>query len=107
MYLELKKVRVEKYPYYPSRMACLYVSKTLEEAEEWFDYFISLGRPTFQIVKLKIIGNAEKCFDGRLTEKENLDFAEKYWENKRVDESSIIEMLVDGDIEVVDIIKEI
>ena len=49
-------------------MACLYVSKTLEEAEEWFDYFISLGRPTFQIVKLKIIGNvfcgdAEKCFD--------------------------------------------
>jgi len=52
-------------------MACLYVSKTLEEAEEWFDYFISLGRPTFQIVKLKIIGNvfcgdAEKCFDGRL-----------------------------------------
>ncbi len=112
MYLKLKKVGAEKYPYYPSKMACLYVSKTLEEAEKWFDYFISLGRPTFQIVKLKIIGNvfcgnAEKCFDGRLTEKENLDFAEKYWENKRVDESSIIEMLVDGDIEVVDIIKEI
>ena len=103
---------MEKYPYYPSRMACFHVSKTLEEAEKWFDYFISLGSPTFQIVKLKIIGNvfcadAEKCFAGRLTEKENLDFAEKYWENKRVDESSIIEMLVDGDIEVVDIIKEI
>lgn len=51
--LALEKVRVYKYPNYPSRMACLYVSKTLKEAEKWFDYFISLGRPTFQIVKLK------------------------------------------------------
>ena len=110
--MALEKVRVEKYPCYPSRMACLYVSKTLEEAEKWFDYFISLGRPTFQIVKLKINGNvfygdAEKCFDGNLTEKENLILAEKYWENKDFNESSIIEILVDGDIEVVEIIKEI
>ena len=39
--LALEKVRVEKYPNYPSRMACLYVSKTLEEAEKRFDYFTS------------------------------------------------------------------
>lgn len=93
-------------------MACLYVSKTLEEAEKWFDYFISLGRPTFQIVKLKVncnvfYGDAGKCFDSKLTEKENLILAEKYWDNKDFDESSIIEMLVDGDIEVVEIVKEI
>lgn len=50
--LVLEKVRVEKYPNYPSRMACLYVSKTLEGAEKWFDYFVSLDIPTFQIVKL-------------------------------------------------------
>lgn len=106
--MALEKVRVKKYPDYPSRMACLYVSKTLEEAESWFDYFVSLGRPTYQIVKLKINGNvfygdAEKCFDGRLNENENLTLAEKYWKNEN--EPSIMEMLVDGDIEVVDILK--
>lgn len=92
-------------------MACLYVSKTLEEAEKWFDYFVSLGRPTFQIVKLKVnghvfCGDATKCFDGKLTEIDNLALAEKYWENNTFDNSSIIEMLVDGNIEVVEILKE-
>jgi len=106
----LEQVRVEKYPNYPSRMACLYVSKTLEEAEKWLDYFVSLGRPTFQIVKLQVNGNmfygdAENCFDGKLSEKENLILAEKYWKNEDFNESSIIEMLVDGDIEVVEIVK--
>ncbi len=110
--LALEKVRVDKYFFYPSRMSCLYVSKTLQEAEIWFDYFVGLGRPTFQIVKLKVNGNvfygdATKCFDGKLTEKENLILAEKYWDNKDFDETSILEMLVDGDIEVVEIVKEI
>lgn len=110
--LALEKVRLRKHPSYPSRMACLYVSKTLEEAKKWFDYFVNLGRPTFQIVKLRVNGNvfygdAEKCFDGKLTEIENLSLAEKYWENKTFDNSSIIEMLVDGDIEVIEIVKEI
>lgn len=109
--LALEKIRAEKYPNYPSRMACLYVSETIEEAEKWFDYFLSLGRPTFQIVKLKIEGNvfygdAEKCFDGRLTEEENLILAEKYWSNSDFNRSSIKEMLVDGDIEVVEILKD-
>lgn len=109
--LALEKVRLRKYPNYPSRMACLYVSKTLEEAEKWFDYFVSLDRPTLQIVKLKVNGNmfygdATKCFDGRLTKKENFILAEKYWENKDFDEASIAEMLVDGNIEVVEIVKE-
>lgn len=108
--LALEQVRVEKYPNYPSRMACLYVSKTLEEAEKWLDYFVSLGRPTFQIVKLQVNGNmfygdAENCFDGKLSEKGNLILAEKYWKNEDFNESSIIEMLVDGDIEVVEIVK--
>lgn len=110
--LALEKIRVDQYPEYPSRMACLYVSKTVQEAEKWFEYFVSLGRPTFQIVKLKVDGNvflgdAEKCFDGRLTEEENLILAEKYWENKDFDESSVIEMLVDGNLEVVEIVKKI
>lgn len=110
--LALEKIRSEKYPDYPSRMACLYVSETLNEANKWFEYFVGLGRPIYQIVKLKVNGNvfygdAEKCFDGKLTEKENLILAKKYWENKTLNENSIIEMLVDGDIEVIEIIKEI
>lgn len=110
--LALEKIRVNKYPNYPSRMACLYVSKTLKEAENWLDYFVSLGRPTFQIVKLKIKGNvfygdAEKCFDGKITEKENLTLAEKYWKNTDFNDESILEMLVDGDIKVVEIVKEL
>ncbi len=40
-------------------------------------------------------------------EQENLILAEKYWENKDFNDSLIMEMLVDGDIEVVEIIKEI
>ncbi len=110
--LALEKVRIAKYPDCPSRMACLYVSKTLEEAENWFNYFIDLGRPTFQIVKLGFDGNvflgdAEKCFDSKLTEEENLSLAERYWENKDFDKDSILEMLVDGNIEVVEIVKEL
>lgn len=108
--LALEKVRANKFPNYPSRMACLYVSKTLKEAEKWFDYFISLGRPTFQIVKLKVNGNvfygdAENCFDARLNEQENLMLAEQYWSNKSFNNNSIIEILVDGDIKVVEILK--
>lgn len=41
----LEKVRKEKYPQYPSRLAALYVSRTYEESERWADYFARLGRP--------------------------------------------------------------
>ncbi|MCC8074243.1 MAG: HAD-IA family hydrolase [Clostridiales bacterium] len=110
--LALEKIRLNKYPNYPSRMACLYVSKTIEDAEKWFKYFVSINRPTFQIVKLKVNGNvfygdAEKCFDGKLTERENLILAEMYWENKNFDKTSIVEILVDGDIEVIKIVNEV
>ncbi|QSX05928.1 DUF2441 domain-containing protein [Sedimentibacter sp. zth1] len=112
--LALEEVRKKKYPTYPSRMACLYVSNNLEEAEKWSELFIDWGRPTYQIVKLKIhgncfIGDANNCFDGLLEKKENLILAEGYWENKpnEYDEEPIIEMLVDGDIEIIEIVKEI
>lgn len=79
--LALEEVRREKYPDYPSRMGCLYVSETLRESQNWADYFISLGRPTFQIVKVKVTGNrfvgdAAKCFDGSPRRDENLLLAE-------------------------------
>ena len=40
-------------------------------------------------------------------EKENLILSEKYWKNADFNENSIIEILVDGDIEVIEIVKEL
>lgn len=111
--LALEEVRAEKYPHYPSRMGCLYVSETLQESRNWAEYFIGLGRPTFSIVKVKVtgkhfIGDATKCFDGTVRKEENLRMAEKYWENgpNPPEEPPIHEYLVSGDIEIVEIIQE-
>ena len=111
--LALEEVRQKDYPQYPSRMSCLYVSKTLEEAERWGEFFASIGRPTYHIVKLEIkgnrfIGDATKCFKGQTDKEENLRLARVYWESQQDDiENEICEMLVDGQITVVEIVKEI
>lgn len=54
--LALEEIRQKKYPMYPSRMSCLYVSKTFKEAENWGEFFSKIGRPTYHIVKLAIYG---------------------------------------------------
>lgn len=112
--LALEKVRKERYPQYPSRMASLYVSKTYEEAERWGEYFVRLGRPTYGIAKIKVdgncfIGDAYKCFDGTSSEEDNLRRAQLYWANgeNKDGHEPIVEILVDGDIEIVDIVKVI
>ena len=111
--LAMEEVRREKYPQYPSRMACLYVSRELEESHRWGEFFARIGRPTYAIVELKItgrvfVGNACNCFDGTPDKAENLAKAERYWENQpNTEDGEIWEMLADGDIEVVRIVKEI
>ena len=112
--LALEKIRKEKYPQYPSRMAALYVSETFKEAEQWGDYFASLGRTVYGIAKISVkgkcyYGDAYKCFDGTISEKVNLRLAEIYWENGPNDDGKdrIVEILVDGDIEFVEIVKVI
>lgn len=112
--LALEEIRQKKYPQFPSRMGCLYVSQTLEEAEKWGDFFVQIGRPTYHIVKLDIkgncfIGDATKCFKGQLSKKANLMLAETYWESEADAENqqAICEMLVNGEITVVEIVKEI
>ena len=112
--LALEEVRRAKYPEYPSRMQCLYVSKIFEEADNWGKYFAEIGRPTYCIVKLDIngrcfIGDAAKCFDGSPYRQENIRMAEIYWANEpcETDEPTIDEMLVDGEITVTEIVKEI
>ena len=95
-------------------MGCLYVSKSLEEAENWGKFFAEIGRPTYCIVKLDIKGNcfmgdATKCFKGQLSKEENLRLAETYWESEvdKENQQSICEMLVNGQITVIEIVKEI
>lgn len=112
--LALEEVRRNNYPFYPSRMSCLYVSKTYEEAERWGDFFAHIGRPTYSIVELDVngnyfVGDATKCFDGQTDKAANLELAKKYWETSQTENSKneVSEMLVDGEITVVAIIKEI
>ena len=112
--LALEKVRKEKYPEYPSRMASLYVSGSYEEAERWGDYFAKLGRPTYGIAEVRVTGrifegDAYKCFNGCADEKENLRMAEIYWQNGANEDGRepIVEILADGDIEIVEVVKVI
>lgn len=108
--LALEEVRKAEFPGVPSRLACLYVSETLEEAERWFEFFSGI-RPTFQIVKIRVngrvfCGDAELCFDGTPDREENLRLARKYWQAENVEKAAIREILADGELEVLEILKE-
>jgi hypothetical protein len=111
--LALEEIRKNKYPDYPSRLSSLYVSNTLEESEKWYDYFVNLGRPTFQIVKVSVdgnsfIGDACNCFDGTINMNYNLEQAEIYWQarDNTKGKEPIYETIVDGKIKVIEIVKE-
>lgn len=111
--LAIEEIRKEKYPEYPSRLASLYVSKTLEEAEKWYNLFIEWGRPTYSIVKVSVdgnifVGDAYNCFDGTIDKKKNLELAENYWKYKTNQEGKepIVEILASGKIKVIEIVKE-
>lgn len=109
--LELEQARKQSYPRYPSRLAALYVSSTMEEAQRWAAYFVGLGRSVYGVARIKadgncFIGDASKCFDGTVEESQNLKMAEIYWRNApHPDEREPIpEILVDGEILIEDII---
>ena len=109
----MEELRKEKYPNYPSRLASLYVSNTLDEAEKWYNLFIELGRPTYSIVKVEVngniyVGDANNCFDGTIDKNKNLELAEIYQKHKENLEGKepIVEILASGKIKVIEIVKE-
>lgn len=109
--LAMEEVRQKEFPQYPSRMACLYVSEEEASARQWKDYFASLGRPVFGVAKLEVngrcfVGDAANCFDGVTDQQQNLRLARHYWQNLPNDENRppIRELLVDGDIRVLEIL---
>lgn len=111
--LALEQVRREKYPDLPSRMGCLYASFSLEEAEKWASLFVQWGRPTYHIVKLEVdtwfVGDAWNCFAATTSQQENLELAERYWQNlpNAQGEPPMQELLVAGQVRVIEIVQEI
>jgi len=107
--LAMEQMRREQFPQYPSRMACLYTSRTLEEAKSWAGFFRSLGRKVYSIVLLEVDGrvfdaDACNCFDG-IGDESDLANALLYWQNAPTDKP-VIETIIDGTITVKEIISE-
>lgn len=112
--LALEKIRKEKFPMYPSRMACLYVSLNVEDAIKWADLFKNYyNREVYSVVKLIVSGNiftgyADNCWQKDLPKSEHLIRAEKYWRNDEPiqGDKTTCETIVSGKIQVVEILKE-
>jgi len=107
--LALEQVRQAEYPHYPSRMACLYTSRSLNEAKKWADFFQKSGRKVYSIVKLRVDGSvfdadACNCFDGTENVADNLEKARHYWAMGSQTPKPVIETLVSGNIIVDEII---
>ena len=66
----VEMVRLQEFPEYPSRLSCLYVAKSYEDALKWRALFDSYNREVLQIVKLRVIGSSFEG-DGNLLPKED------------------------------------
>ncbi|MFK4291425.1 DUF2441 domain-containing protein [Bacillus mycoides] len=106
----VEMVRLQEFPEYPSRLSCLYASKSYEDALKWKALFDSYNRDVLQIVKLRVIGSSFEG-DGNLLPKEDgIPFAQKmeqareYWKGNVRNE--LPELLINGRIEVVEIIDD-
>ena len=103
-------VRLQEFPQYPSRLSCLYATKSYEDVLKWKEVFTSYNRDVLQIVKLRVKGNSFEG-DGNLLPKEDgVSFARKmeqardYWRGNVKNE--LPELLIDGEIEVVEIMED-
>jgi len=103
-------VRTNEFATKPSRLSCLYAARTFEEVLEWKNVFDSYNRKTLQIVKLKYDGNSF-LGDGEKLPKNNagsfinkMKEAREYWSS--ISKNNLPEMLIDGEITVIEILKE-
>ena len=103
-------VRVQQFPHYPSRLSCLYTTLSYEDLLKWVAIFESFNRTILQIVKLKVNGRFFEA-DASLLPKANgasfhqkMNEAYEYWTVRN--EDSLKEVLVDGEIEVIEIIHD-
>jgi hypothetical protein len=103
-------VRLQEYPEYPSRLSCLYAAKSIEDALKWKDIFDSYNRKVLQLVKLRVVGSFFEG-DGNLLPKEDgvpfslkIEQAKAYWKGNVKNE--LPEILINGKIEVVEILED-
>ncbi|MGG1149768.1 DUF2441 domain-containing protein [Bacillus wiedmannii] len=106
----VEMVRLQEYPDYPSKLSCLYATKSYEDAVKWKTLFDSYNREVLQIVKLRVIGHSFEG-DGNLLPKEDgipfsqkIEQAREYWKGNVNNE--LPEFLINGNIEVVEIIDD-
>ncbi|MBJ7931718.1 MULTISPECIES: DUF2441 domain-containing protein [Bacillus cereus group] len=106
----VEMVRLQEYPEYPSRLSCLYASKSYEDVLKWKALFDSYNRDVLQIVKLLVSGNSFES-DGNLLPKEDgisfsrkIEQARDYWKGNS--KSELPELLINGKIQVVEIIDD-
>lgn len=91
-------VRLQEFPDYPSRLSCLYATKTYEEALEWKEVFDSFNRNILQIVKLRVNGGFFEGNADLLPKEDGAPFAKKieqaraYWRGNL--NNSLPELLV-------------
>ncbi len=103
-------VRLQEYPQYPSRLSCLYAAESYEDVLKWKGIFESYNRKVLQIVRLRVLGKSFKG-DGDLLPKEDgapfarkIEQAREYW--KGSSNSVLPEILIDGRIEVTEILED-
>ena len=103
-------VRTTDFPDKPSRLKCLYVCKTLEEAYKWKENFQGYNRKVLQLVELSsddISFTGDASFlpevNGDSFEKKMAQ-AKEYWSGKT--EGKLIETLLGGKIKVERIIED-
>jgi len=106
----VEMVRVQEFPQYPSRLSCLYAAKSYEDALKWKALFESFNRTVLQIVKLRVDGETF-LGDGNMLPKEDgapfsqkIEQAREYWKGNV--ESELPEVLINGKIEVIEIVEE-
>jgi|GEM_PF-122537 len=106
----VEMVRLQDFPKYPSRLSCLYATKSYEDALKWKEIFDLYNRNVLQIVKLRVNGN---YFEGNaklLPQEDGAPFSRKieqaknYW--KSDSKSELTELLINGKIEVVEIMED-
>ncbi|WP_210089331.1 DUF2441 domain-containing protein [Paenibacillus turicensis] len=106
----VEMVRLQEYPQYPSRLSCLYATRSYEDALEWKKIFDSYHRKVLQLVKLRVIGSYFEG-DGELLPKEDgasfsvkIEQAREYWRGNVKNE--LPELLINGRIEVIEIVED-
>ena len=103
-------VRLQEYPDYPSRLSCLYASKSYHDALKWKELFDTYNRSVLQIVKLRVNGHSFEGDASLLPKEDGSPFAQKieqarqYWDGNVKNE--LPELLVNGVMEVVEIIED-